>query len=231
MTAKKVDTKKGDERLHSVEEALGRTEAFIEKNQNIILIVVGVLIVIVLGFFGFRKYYIEPQEKEAQAQMFMAQIYFNQDSLNLALHGDINYPGFLDIADEYSMTKAANLANYYAGISYLKLGDYELAIDYLEDFDGTDEVAAPLALGAIGDAYMELDDVERAVGYYRDGAEKSDNELTAPMLMMKAGLGYQSMGDSEKALKMFERIKMEYPRSFEGVQIDKYIALLKEKAN
>lgn len=227
MSAKKVDTKKGDERLHSVEEALGRTEAFIEKNQNIILIVVGVLIVVVLGFFGFRKYYIEPQEKEAQEQMFMAQIYFNQDSLSLALNGDGNYLGFLDIADQFGMTKAANLANYYAGISYLKLGEYELAIDYLEDFDGTDEVAAPLALGAIGDAYMELNDMDRAVRYYREGAEDSNNELTAPMLFMKAGLAYQAMGDSPKALKMFERIKQDYPRSFEGVQIDKYIALLK----
>ena len=162
MTAKKVDTKKTDERIHSVEEVYSKTEAFIEKNQKIILIVVGILIVIVLGFFGFKKYYIEPQEKEAQSQLFMAEMYFDQDSLQLALNGDGNYFGFLEIIDQYGLTKSANLATYYAGITYLRLGEFDHAIEYLKKFDGDDDVAAPMAVGAIGDAYMELDEIEKA---------------------------------------------------------------------
>ncbi|NQV02678.1 MAG: tetratricopeptide repeat protein [Bacteroidia bacterium] len=230
MTAKKVDTKKADERLHTVEEALSKTEAFIERNQQIILIVVGVLIVIVLGFFGFRKYYLEPKEKEAQGQMFMAEMYFEQDSLSRALNGDGNYLGFLDIIDQYGLTKSANLATYYAGISYLKLGDYEQAIEYLKDFDGDDQVAAPLATGAIGDAYMELDNVEKAIGYYIEAADQSNNELTAPLFLMKAGMVYEIQGNYRRALEMYKRIKQEYPRSFEGTQIDKFISFATEKA-
>ncbi|MBC8393407.1 MAG: tetratricopeptide repeat protein [Deltaproteobacteria bacterium] len=230
MTAKKVDTKKADERLHSVEEALSMTEKFIEKNQKIILIVVGVLIIIVLGFFGFRKYYLEPKEKEAQGQMFMAEMYFEQDSLSKALNGDGQYPGFLEIIDQYSLTKSANLASYYAGISYLKLGDFEQAIEYLNDFDGDDQVAAPMATGAIGDAYMELDQVDKAIGYYLDAADQSDNELTAPLFLMKAGMVYEIKGNYRRALDMYQRIKKDYPRSFEGTQIDKYISFAKKKA-
>lgn len=230
MTAKKVDSKKADERLHTVEEALSRTEEFIENNQKIILIVVGVLIVVVLGFFGFRRYYLEPKEKEAQGQMFMAEMYFEQDSLSKALNGDGNYLGFLDIIDQYGLTKSANLATYYTGICYLKMRDFEQAIKYLKDFDGNDKVAAPMALGAIGDAYMELDDVDKAIGYYLDAANQSDNELTAPMFLMKAGTACEIKGNYKKALEQYQRIKKDYPRSFEGTQIDKYISFTKQKA-
>lgn len=230
MTAKKVDTKKGDDRLHTVEEALSKTEAFIEKNQNIILIVVGVLIVVVLGFFGFRKYYLEPKEKEAQGQMFMAEMYFEQDSLSKALNGDGNYLGFLDIIDQYGLTKSADLATYYAGMSYLKLGDFNQAIDYLKDFGGNDKVAAPMATGAIGDAYMELDNVDKAISYYIDAANQSDNEVIAPMFLMKAGMACEIQGNYRKALEYYERIKKDYPRSFEGTQIDKFIGFAVKKA-
>lgn len=230
MTAKKVDSKKGDERLHTVEEALSRTEEFIENHQKIILIVVGVLIVVVLGFFGFRRYYLEPKEKEAQGQMFMAEMYFEQDSLAKALNGDGNYLGFLDIIDQYGLTKSANLATYYAGISYLKLGDFEQAINYLKDFDGKDKVVGPMATGAIGDAYMELDNVDKAIGYYIDAADQSDNELTAPLFLMKAGTACEIKGNYKKALELYQRIKKDYPRSFEGTTIDKYISFAKKKA-
>jgi len=230
MTAKKVDTKKADERLHTVEEALSKTEAFIENNQKIILIVVGVLIVIVLGFFGFRKYYLEPLETEAQGQMFMAEMYFEQDSLSKALDGDGQYPGFLAIKDQYGMTKSANLATYYAGICYLKLGDYEQAIKYLKDFDGDDKVAGPMATGAIGDAYLELNNVDKAISYYINAADQSNNELTAPLFLMKAGTACEIQGNYRKALDLYKRIKKDYPRSFEGTQIDKFISFAEKKA-
>jgi len=229
MAAKKVDTTKTEEGIHSVEEALSKTEAFIEKNQKIIMIIVGILIVAVLGFFGFRKYYLEPKEKEAQAQMFMAEMYFEQDSLSKALNGDGNYLGFLDIMDQYGLTKSANLANYYTGICYLKLGDFENAITYLKKFDGDDKVAGPMATGAIGDAYMEMNRVDQAIDYYLDAADESPNEVTAPMFLMKAGMAYDIQGNFKQALETYKRIKAEYPRSFEATEIDKFISYMEGK--
>lgn len=230
MTTKKVDLKKTEERIHSVEEALSKTEKFIEQHQKIILIVVGVVIVVILGFFGFRKYYLEPKEKEAQGQMFMAEMYFEQDSLAKALNGDGNYPGFLDIIDQYGLTKSANLASYYTGICYLKMGDYETAIDYLNDFDGNDWVAASMATGAIGDAYMELDDIDRAISYWIMAADEGANEVTAPMFLLKAGMAYEIKGNYSRAMEMYQRIKDEFPRSYEGVQIDKFLTFARGKA-
>jgi len=77
----------------------------------------------------------------------MAQKYFEQDSLNKALNGDGQNPGFLDIIDEYSMTNASNLANYYTGLIFLKQGKYQDAINYLEKFDSDDEFVGPMATG------------------------------------------------------------------------------------
>ncbi len=162
--------------------------------------------------------------------MFMAEMYFEQDSLSRALNGDGQYPGFLEIIDQYGLTKSANLATYYAGISYLKLGDFEQAIKYLKDFDGDDKVAGPMATGAIGDAYMEMDNLDKAIGYYIDAADQSDNELTAPLFLMKAGTACEIQGNYRKALELYKRIKKNYPRSFEGTQIDKYISFAEKKA-
>jgi tetratricopeptide (TPR) repeat protein len=219
---KKID--KTEERIVAVEEAFSKTEQFIEKNQQIILIVIGVLIVVVLGFFGFKRFYLAPKEKEAQSQMFMAEKYFEQDSLKKALNGDGQYLGFLAIIDEYGMTKSANLSHYYAGICYLKLGQFDLALQQLDKFSSDDQLVGPMAKGAMGDANMELKNVEKAAKLYLDAAEMKTNEFTSPMFMMKAALAYEELGNFEKALSIYKRIKEEFPRSNEGREIDKYIS-------
>lgn len=224
MSTQKTD--KTEDRIVAVEEAFSKTEQFIEKNQKIILIVLGVLIVLVLGFFAFKRYYIAPRETEAQSQMFMAEKYFEQDSLNKALNGDGNYLGFLDIIDQYSMTKSSNLSKYYAGICYLKLGQYENAIDYLKKFNGKDQMVGPMAEGGIGDAYMELNQVDKAISAYLKAAESRNNEFTSPLFYMKAGMAYQEQGKYDKALELYRKIKSDYPRSYEGTEIDKYISYL-----
>jgi len=219
--AKKVD--QTEDRIQIVEEALSKTEKFIENNQKVISIVIGAIIVIVLGYFGFNKFYIEPLEKEAQAQMFMAEKYFERDSLNLALNGDGNYLGFLDVIDDYGMTKAADLSHYYAGICYLKKGEFENAIDYLESFGGDDNVVAPMAIGAVGDAYVELAELEKAKKNYIKAAEMVINDFSTPQFLMKAGLTCEEMGDYKEAMNLYKRIKSEYPTTSEGRSIEKHI--------
>ena len=117
---------KTEDQFIQVEEALSKTEQYIEKNQKMIVQIVAVIIAIIALFLGFKKFYIEPMEIDAKAEMYMAELYFEKDSFNLALNGDGQYFGFLDIADEYSLTKQGKLAKYYAGISYLHLSQYYL---------------------------------------------------------------------------------------------------------
>lgn len=221
---------KTEDRIVAVEEAFSKTEQFIEKNQKIILIVVAAVVVIVLVFFGFRRFYLEPLEKKAQSQMFMAEKYFEQDSLKKALNGDGQYLGFLAIIDEYGMTKSANLAHYYAGICYLKMGQYDQALDQLDSFSCDDELVGPMAKGAMGDASMELKQVDKAADLYVKAAEMKKNEFTSPMFLLKAGMAYEELGRFDKALEVYKIIKKEYPRSMEGREIDKNIAYAEGKA-
>jgi len=223
--AKKVDNT--GEKIQVVEEALGRSEQFIEKNQKLITIIVGALILIVLGYFGFQKFYLAPREKEAQSEMFMAQKYFEQDSLKLALDGDGNYLGFLNIIDDYSMTKAANLSHYYAGMIYLKKGDFNNAIEQLKKFKSDDEFIGPMATGAIGDAYMEQNNTEKAIEYYLKAADQKKNDLTSPQFLLKAGWACETAGKYDKAIEAYEMIQKEYTKSMENRDIEKYIARAK----
>ncbi|RLD39922.1 MAG: tetratricopeptide repeat protein [Bacteroidetes bacterium] len=217
----------GDDRMVAVEEALGKTEQFVEKNQKLLMYAIMGIIIVVLVYFGYQKFYTSPMEKNAQDQIFMAQKYFEMDSLNRALYGDGNALGFLDIIDDYGRTKSGNLAKYYAGICYLKMGNFEEAIDYLESHDPVDQNIGPMALGAIGDAYMELNEPDRAVAYYLEAANDVDNDFTSPMFLYKAGMTYEMLGAYEDAYDAYNRIFMEYYKSVEARSIERNIARMK----
>lgn len=229
MAKKTVD----QDGIEVIESSLSKTEQFIEDNQRTLTIVIIVILAIVGGYLGYKKYVVGPAELEAQQQSFAAEQYFEKDSFRLALYGDGNAFGFEQIADEYSSTKAGNLANYYAGICQLNLGEYESAIEYLESFSTDDKMVGPMALAAIGDAYCELQDFDKAAGYYEDAAALHVNDFTTPAILFKAGLVYEEKGDYAKALATYEKIKKEYPKSFEGnlSRIEKYIARTKLKGN
>ena len=221
MTKKRNKT---EDQFAQIEETLSKTEQYIEDNQKSLMIIVGAIVVVIALFIGYQNLYIAPMEKEAQAEMFMAELYFQKDSFNLALNGDGQYLGFIDIADEYSSTKPGKLANYYAGLSYLNTGDFENAIEYLDDFSSDDIVLSSLALGCIGDAYMELEDADNALSYYEDAASYTDNEFTTPRYMLKQAMIHESEGNYADALALYKGIEADYKSSFEGNGIEKYIA-------
>ncbi len=225
--ANKKSTK--DDNLQELESALTKTEQYIEDNQKLITYIVGAVILVVGGYLAFHKFFMQPKEKEALSQMFMAENYFEKDSFNLAINGDGNYLGFLDIIDDYGITKSANRAKYYAGISYLHLGQYEEAIDYLKKFKTDDLLLAPVKMGAIGDAMLELGEKEDALKQYKKAYSETENELTTPVYKMKAAKLLESMDKFGEALKLYEEIKKDYPQSTEGTTVDKYIARVKIK--
>lgn len=219
-------TEENPELIVDVEEAVSKTEQYIEDNKSSLTIIVGVIVGIIAIYFGYTNLYLAPMEEEAKEQMWKAEQYFEVDSFNLALNGDGNYYGFLQIVDNYGASKSGNLANYYAGICYYKLGQYQAAIDYLKAFNGTDKMVAPVATGAIGDAYMELGNTSEALSHYKAAANQSKNEFTTPIFLMKAGFAAEQAGMKDEAIDLYKRLQKEYPSSTEGRNVEKYLARL-----
>jgi len=197
---------------------------FLEDYQNYILIGVAVVLLIVGGYFAYKFLMLAPKEKEAMAEMMQAEKQFEKDSFALALDNPgEGYSGFLGIIEDYSGTKSANTAKYYAGISYLNLGIYDAAIEYLKEYDANELVTTITKYGAMGDAYSELDDMDNAKIYYTKAVKVTPNELLTPYYLKKLAMLLKSEGNQEGANKYFQRIKDEFPKSTYAQDIEKYI--------
>ena len=207
-----AEQKNQNEHLN-VEDALTQSEAFLIKYKNAIIGGVVAVIIIVAGFIMYKNLYAEPREEKAQAALFKGQEYFEQDAFEQALNGDsIGYTGFLKVADEYSGTKAANLAKAYAGICYAQLGKYEEAVKMLDSFNGKDQMVAPAILGAAGNCYAQLGQLDKA-----------DNNTLSPIFLLQAGEILVKQGKYDDAVNAYTKIKDKYFQSYQAMDIDKYI--------
>ena len=218
-----AEQKNQNEHLN-VEDALTQSEAFLVKYKNAIIGGVVALIIIVAGFFMYKNLYAEPREEKAQAALFKGQEYFEQDAFEQALNGDsIGYAGFLKVADDYSGTKAANLAKAYAGICYAQLGKYEDAVKMLDSFDGSDQMVAPAILGAAGNCYAQLGQLDKAASTLLSAADKADNNTLSPIFLLQAGEILVKQGKYDDAVNAYTKIKDKYFQSYQAMDIDKYI--------
>ena len=218
-----AEQKNQNEHLN-VEDALTQSEAFLIKYKNAIIGGVVAVIIIVAGFIMYKNLYAEPREDKAQAALFKGQEYFEQDAFEQALNGDsIGYAGFLKVADDYSGTKAANLAKAYAGICYAQLGKYEDAVKMLDSFDGSDQMVAPAILGATGNCYAQLGQLDKAASTLLSAADKADNNTLSPIFLLQAGEILVKQGKYDDAIQAYTTIKDKYFRSYQAMDIDKYI--------
>lgn len=219
--------------FNTLDDTANKSEQWIEKNSKPLFIGLIAVAALILGTLAYNKFVAEPTEKEATNELAFPRNYFDQavtssgatiDSLlTLGLEGADGKYGFIDIASSYSGTKAGNLANYYAGVSYLKLKKYDEAIASLSEFDSNDELLGPVALGAIGDAFADIDQLDDALDYYEKAASKKDNDFTAPLFLYKAAQTAMSLKEYSKAESLFTKIKEKYSKSDQGRDIEKYI--------
>ena len=205
---------------------LGNTGRFVQENTKSLTVIGGAIIALILLYFGYQKFYLAPRADKAANEMFKAESYAASDSLaDKAIKGDGAYPGFEKIAEEYSNTKSANIANVYLGGLYLKKGEFKKAADALGKYSNTGSpVIDPLVLGMLGDAYSELKDYSKAITYYKKAADKNKNSFTTPIYLKKLALVYEQQKDYKSALDAYKKIKTDYSDSPEASVIDTYIA-------
>lgn len=222
------------EAFNALDEGANKSEEWIEKNSKPLFYGLIAVAALILGYLAYNTFVAEPNETTASNELAYPRSLFDKaltsagvtaDSLyTLGLKGGVNAKfGFIDIASNYSGTKAGNLANYYAGISYLKMKKYQEAIDHLDKFTSDDELLGPTALGAIGDAFADLGQLKDALEYYEKAATKKDNEFTAPLFLFKAAQTAMLQENYSKAEKLFTTIKDKYATTDQGKDIEKYI--------
>ena len=216
------DKKQSSDNLE-ITETISKAEGYVSENKKSIGIIGGVILVVILGYFGYTNLVVKPQEENAQKEMFMAERYFQQDSVDKAINGDGQFPGFIEIIDNYGSSNSANLAHYYLGMCYMKKGQWDNAIEYLSKYDAEDDITGALALGAIGDANLELGKKDDAEKFYMKAIDWDKNQFTASIFLMKAAMVKELNKDYKGAAEIYERIKKDYPQSTEARDIERYI--------
>ena len=214
MAKSKNKESKGLNLIENPEVIISKTEAFLndKKNQNIVFIATGISCLILLAFMAFSQFK-KNKNTEAQEEMFQAVYFFESDSIGLALNGDGNNYGFLDIISLYSGTDAANLSNFYVGAIYLRLKDFNNSIRYLKNFSSQDFLLQARAYALIGDAYMELDDFEKASKYFKKASMHNSNKDFSPYYLNKYALALELKGDLNEAIIAHEIIINDYRTS------------------
>lgn len=214
-----------------LQDSYNKVEHFVEKNKNMVLLATAAIALLIIGYLVASNIWLPSKNHSIQNEMVAAQQYFAKDSFNIALNGDGTNSGFIEIADQAfaGWTPAGNLAKYYAGISYLNMGNFDEAIDYLSGFKGKDKLVGAMALGAMGDAYMEKGEKSTGIGYYKRAANYFKNDFTGPMFLLKAGMASEMENENTDALGMYKQLKELYPEAPQARDADKYIARVEAK--
>jgi tetratricopeptide (TPR) repeat protein len=225
-----------DKKVQEVEveanDSLVKARDFGRKFQKPLIGVAAALVLIIGGWFVYKKMFAEPAEEKAADAIFKAEQYFAMDSLRLALNGDGQSKGFLNVIKNHSGTKAANLAHFYAGVCYLRTNDFNNAVKYLKDFDTDAKQIQMLAYGRLGDAYSELGKKEEAVeNYKKAGSYFEDDDINSSEFLFRAGYLLESMGKTKEAVEVYKDLKEKYPRTEKGFSVDKYIYRLSVEKN
>ncbi len=205
--------------------------SFLQNNsKSIVFIAVGIVALILL-YVGYQFLYLKPRAEKAASLMYKAEQYAVIDSLQQkAINGDGSLIGLKEIADEYSNTSSANMANAYLGGLYLRQRNFKEAINYLEKYSETgSEVLDPLVIGLLGDAYSEEKIYDKAAKFYKKAADKSSNSFTSPLFLKKLGLVYEAQSDFKNAEDAYAKILSDFPESNEANGIEGYIARAQAK--
>ena len=223
----KITKTEEEQRQQNVAEAVSKTEMFFKENGKLIYSIVLGVLVIALAILAYNRFILQPKKVQATDQLVRAENWFQAGEYELALNGDENDLGLVDLINKYG-SKAGESVYLYAGIAKLQVGEPEEAIKYLKKYNGKEPIMLAKAQACIGDAYADLENYAEALNWFQKAAKTSDNALSAAYLM-KAGIAAEALGETEKALAFYKEIKEKWAGAPEGLEIDKYITRIETK--
>ncbi|HRN34792.1 MAG TPA: tetratricopeptide repeat protein [Saprospiraceae bacterium] len=196
---------------------------FVDQKKNLVIGILAGLAILIAGYFIYKAFFVAPKNKVAADQIYQAQIMFDKDSFQMALNNPgVGGTGFLKIIENYGGTETGNLARYYAGVCYLRLGDYDKAIKYMNEYKPAGEITPAMTYEVLADAYSEKKDDNKALSYYEKAAKSADNELTGPYTLKKLGMFQEKMGKYADAAKSYKKIMDVYGQTADANNIEAY---------
>ena len=202
-------------------------ESFLEKNARALSIAFGVLILAVLGWFGYQQFILGPKNEEATKSYLAAQKNLTDGKEDLALGGkSVANPGFLGTYEEYSSTKAGKLSAYNAGLIEFKKGNFQKAYDLLDNFSSNNKVLVALKYGAMADCLSNLNKADDALSMADKAASASDDAYTTYYFTKKAGMLALALKKNAEAKKYFSTIDEKY-QDYDNGQSDAFIEMTK----
>ena len=202
-------------------------EGFLEKNAKVLSIGFGILIVAVLGWFGYQQFILGPKNEEATKSYLSAQKNLAEGKEDLALGGkSVANPGFLGTFDQYGSTKAGKLAAYNAGLIEFKKGNYQKAYDLLDKFSSGNKVLVALKYGAMADCLSNLNKSDDALAMADKASSASEDAYTSYYFTKKAGMLALALKKNADAKKYFAAIDEKY-QDYDNGQSDAFIEMTK----
>lgn len=219
--AKKKDVNESIEIIESPEalqQELEKVTGFFDQNKSAIVGVAVVAVAIIVGYFGFQ-WYQNTQDAEGEKKLYKAVYAFESDSLAAASKD------LAKVSDEFG-GNTQNLADLYLGITLLKQGKYDNAIEKLKNFSSGDLLVQARAYSLIGDAYSEKKSYSEAIEYYTKAADYKSNKFFSPGYLLKLANAYEANKQTKEALDTYTAITEKYPEAAEAIPAKKYKALL-----
>jgi len=211
-------------------------------HQQLTLYVVLAVVIVALGFFGWRAYS-ERQTAKAAAGYSDAMKVFQA---RIRAAGEPSEPGevtyvdeknkftdaakkFGDVAMKYPRTRPGQLSAYYAALSLEKVSKNDDARKWLKGLADSDSDFASMAKFELAQLAERNGQGDEAVSLYQQLIAKPGVLVPKPVVMLALAEHYSQKNPAE-AVKLYGQIKSEYPDTPIASQADQELALLPGKS-
>ena len=205
-----------------------RAADYFYKNKKVVYGALGAVVVVALLVVAYVFYLGQKQEKAVELLGGVVQLY-EEGRYNEALEGVEGTPGLIEIADDYGNTDAGNLAQFYAADALFRMGEYDRALEYFQDYDPDESLIGASAIAGQAAIYENKGEFERAGDLYRRAALFYENELRSPEYLLQAASAYEEAGAYEDAEEAYDLITDRFPESNVAQGIDFHLARLAAK--
>ena len=212
-------------REDTVVTAYARALGYFENNRSVVFGAAAVILLIATLIVGL-SWNQGRQNEKALSEMAVAVQHFESGDFQAALDGDASFTGLVEIADRYGSTDSGNLANYYAGDAFFRVGDLDQALEYFEAFSKDANYLGASAFAGEASIHELKGDPAKAGDLFARAARVFESDITSPMFLESAARAYVAAGNTKKAIDAYESIQEDFPASSQAQNVAFLLAQL-----